>query len=541
MASAIGAALVAGALAVGVGADAKAWPSAKYQKDPVRFANEILGVELWSAQVEILEAIRDNARVAVCGGRKIGKDFTVAVAALWWYSSFHDARVFMTATTSRQVDGILFLEIRRLIQRAGRCVACRRADEEKVARREQPGPIPCAHSALITGRLGELARTGLKSSDFREITGFTAREAEAVAGISGAQMMCIVDEASGVDDEIHTALRGNMASGDCREVLISNPTRAKGFFFEAFHSKSDLYRRIQVSSESTPNVIAGRDVVKGLASRRWLDEQRADWGVDSPTYKIHVKGEFVLNEKGCLFSVHAIEMAEKRWHEVTGEGQLCIGIDPAGATGDGDESAFAARRGRKILSLHAKRGLTPEAHLIEALGLILRHRLIRDEVPCVIIDRDGQVGAQCYDAFRSHLREHEGDFELIGFRGSEKARRRDTYHLTRDELYAGLEDWFRDGAIPVDSKLERDLNAIRWGEPHAGRSKIISKELLRDSKELGRSPDRADAVALSVWRSSSADDPALTEATTTASTDSPDPEFAALDPYSGAGTWGRST
>src|SRR5690606_31880088 len=136
--------------------------------------------------------------------------------AHWFYGSFDDARVIMTSTTARQVDQILWREVKMLRARSGWCVACKRGNQ----RRREENPInpeliarPCQHSALIREVPGELARTGMKSADFREIVGFTAKEAEAVAGISGRNLLYIVDEASGVAQAIFEAIEGNRAGG----------------------------------------------------------------------------------------------------------------------------------------------------------------------------------------------------------------------------------------------------------------------------------------------------------------------------------------
>ena len=283
-------------------AEGEEWPSERWQTDPVGFAWTILGAELAPKQKEMLESIRDNPRTAVRGGRKIGKDFGVGVAALWWYASFADARAILTATTAHQIDSVLYREIRKLIGRSGTCFDCRR---EAFKRREKP-PQPCPHSTRLTGKVGEIARSGIKSPDMREIQGFTARDPEAMAGTSGTRILYVLDEASGIADEIHTAIRGNLAAGGGREVLISNPTRPIGFFFDAFHAKKDLYNRIHGSSEETPNVLEGREVFPGLAGREWVEEQRREWGVDSPLYQIHVLGNFCVNEQGAIFTVAAI-------------------------------------------------------------------------------------------------------------------------------------------------------------------------------------------------------------------------------------------
>jgi hypothetical protein len=507
----------------------RAWPAEKWQADPVGFATTILGVRLWSAQVEILESIRDHKRVAVAGGRKIGKDFALAVAALWWYASFPDARVFMTAVSAKQVRDILYREVRQRFAQSGRCAACREAKPD--------APAPCTHSAILTGKVGELPATGITAADFREIKGQTADAAEGLAGFSGARLLAIIDEASGYPDDLHVAIRGNLAASGCREVLISNPTRARGFFFDAFHKGTGLYKTIQVSSESSPNLVEGREVFPALASGEWIEDMKRDYGEESALYKIHVKGEFVLHEQGAIFPVHAIEEAVRRWQDTPAEGPLQVGVDPAGEGGKGDESGFAGRRGKKLVELVARRGLSPEGHVIEVLGIIAKHGQSTGERARVVVDREGETGAKVWGAFVAYV-QAQGDacpFDLVGVRSSERAVRQPlVYDRVRDELCAVLADWFRDGgAIPDDPKLAKELHVFKWTEHVSGRTKAIPKDKIRE--ELGRSPDRADAVSLACWGPQYAGATTQTAATEQVAPDpyesTPDRVF---DPYAGA-------
>ncbi len=468
------------------------FPSPRYQLDPVAFFREILGVEPWARQIEIIEAVRDHQRVAVSSGHKSGKSLSIAGLALWYFASFDDARAILSSTTSRQVDQILWRELKMLRARGGRCVECKAEDPD-----ERRIPRPCPHSALIDGEIGELARTGLRH-EFREIKGFTAREAEAVAGISGRHLLYLLDEASGIPDEIYEAVEGNRAGG-ARIVMFSNPTRTKGYFFDAFHSKSDFWETIKISSEESPNV-TGSASIPGLATPEWIAEKREEWGEDSPLYKVRVKGEFATREDGKIFSIHAIAEAEKRWHDTPSSGRLFIGLDPAGATGSGDESAFAVRRGLKLIELVTMRGLTEDGHLAHLLGILKRHGIPR-ETPVVVIDRDGPIGSELQLRLREYLERHRGavPFDLVSVRASDKAHRQpELYDRMRDELIANLESWMRDGgAIPEDVKLSGELHAVEWKEQVNGRLKVTPKDQLR--KELGRSPDRLDALALSCW------------------------------------------
>ena len=511
------------------------WPSKRFRVDPVLYFRRILGVEPWTRQIEIIEAVRDYPRVAVASGHKVSKSHTAGGLALWFYGSFDDAQVVMSSTTSRQVDQILWRQLRMLKARAGRCVECKAKDPD-----EREIPTPCPHSALIDGQMGQLARTGLKSRDFRVIYGFTAKEGEAVAGISGSNVLFIVDEASGVPQDIFDAIEGNRAGG-ARIVLFGNPTRNEGEHFDAFHAKADFYHSIRVSSEETPNVVRGRVVVPGLATREWVEEKKREWGEDSALYKIRVRGEHALAEEGRIFSVHAITEAEDRWDETPAEGRLYVGIDAAGESGTGDEAVFAPRRGRKLLELEAHRGLSAEAHLVHLLAMLDRHRLPR-ETPVVVLDGEGAVGAKVLGVFRAYLEEHKAapPFELAVIRASDGAVRQPrVYDRMRDELTANLEGWFRDeGAIVEDAKLAQELHVWEWEEQaRTGKLKLIpAKRQLRRKPPhgIGRSPDRYDALALSCWEPLALRDPGRVARKREA-----DEDDRPLDPYSAARTWRR--
>lgn len=482
------------------------WPSARYRDDPCAFAEEILGMQVWSKQREILEAIRDHKRVTVRSGHKVGKSNTAAIAALWFYCSFEDARVVFTSVTARQVDSILWREMAKIRSKAGTCLRCRTQAKQA----GKPAPKPCPHSSLIDGTLNTLARSGFRARDFREVVGFTAREAEAVAGISGANLLYLPDEASGIPDEIFSAMEGNRAGG-ARIAMFSNPTRTEGEFFLSHTDKAEkfdstgkkvggFYRSIHVSSEDTPNVIDGRDVIPGLATREWVDEKRAEWGEDSPLFKVRVRGEFVLNEDGKIFSVDAITQAEARWEDADARGRLFIGVDPAGPGGAGDESAFAIRRGQKVQRVVARRALTDDAHVVEIVGILEEERDPREPLAVVVIDREGPIGSRIYGLLQAYLARHPGAFVLVGVRASDRAvRAPKLYDRVRDELWANGAEWLRDGgAIPEDTRLAKELHAAEWIQQATGRLKVTPKSELRKMLD-GRSPDRADAVLLSLW------------------------------------------
>ena len=476
------------------------FPSTKWQHDPVGFMRNVLGVEPWMKQREILEAIRDHARVCVKSGHKVSKSHTAAGIALWFYCSFTDARVIMTSTTARQVDQILWRETRMMRARSGRCVDCKKEDPS--------GNIiksPCPHSAWIDGEMGELARTGLKSPDFREIVGFTAREAEAVAGISGKNLLYILDEASGIKPEIYEAIEGNRAGG-ARVVMFSNPTRTTGDFYDAFNEKKRFYSCHTISSEDTPNVQFGEDdprAIPGLATREWVEEKKEEWGEDSPLYLVRVKGLFAELDAVKIFPIHKITEAELRWQDAPTllSERLYIGFDPAGESAVGDESIWTPVRGYKQLSFIAERGMSAASLLVHTLGIVAELKYPR-EVPVVIVDVEGEIGYKVNNVFAAYLEPMEDPpFELVAMRSSDGAHRNPVlYDRQRDELCGNLLAWINDGgAIIEDAKLAKELLAMQWIEQEkTGKVKLVAKKELK--KTLKRSPDRYDSLALAVWR-----------------------------------------
>lgn len=506
------------------------FPCNDYAQKPVQFFQDVLGVQPWSRQIEIINLVRDHKRVAVRSGHKVSKSHTAAGIALWFYCSFPDARVVMTSSTSRQVDQILWRELRMMRARSGRCLACKTEDPEGLRI-----PRPCPHSALIDGEQGELARTGLKAPDFREIVGFTAKDAEGVAGISGRNLLYIVDEASGVGSDIFEAIEGNRAGG-ARIVMFGNPTRNEGEFFEAFYSKAGHYQTLTVSSEETPNAVEGRDVVPGLAGQEWIEEKRIEWGETSSMYQIRVKGKHALHEEGRIFSIHTITTAEQRWGDTPDAGRLFIGLDPAGESGTGDETVFSARRGMKQTFLRAHRGLNEEQHLNQLLVYVAQLKLPR-ETPVVVVDREGSIGSRLFNALRSYA-ETTRAFDVVGVRASDRAVRRPLiYDRMRDELAANLEQWFRDGgAILEDTKLAAELHIFEWRQAVNGRFKLTPKDQVK--RLIGRSPDRYDALALSCWEPLSLRElPAGAQQQVAARERTASNSAPVLDPYAGSDAW----
>ena len=97
----------------------KAKPSADgLPQDPVAFVKRVLREKPYDKQKDILTGVARSRRVSVVGCNGSGKDWAAARAVLWWVHSRSPAKVIVTGPTTRQVDDIVWNEIRAAYNRA---------------------------------------------------------------------------------------------------------------------------------------------------------------------------------------------------------------------------------------------------------------------------------------------------------------------------------------------------------------------------------------------------------------------------------------
>src|ERR1700722_17758945 len=192
-------------------------------QDPVLFGSQVLGVDLWAREVEIVQTIKSHRRTAVKACHGVGKTFTLAVGALWWLARYREGIVLTTSPTQRQVRTQLWSEIHRVVERA------------KI-------PYP------------KLKTTELKFRDDNNFAiGFSTNHAENFQGYHGKHILIVADEAPGIESGIWDAVAGTMAGGTVHIVMAGNPTMPAGAFFDAFTKERGLWNCFTISAFDTPN------------------------------------------------------------------------------------------------------------------------------------------------------------------------------------------------------------------------------------------------------------------------------------------------
>jgi hypothetical protein len=470
----------------------------RYQNDILGYVHERLRIDILLPHQEaillaIMEAVHGRARtrIAVRSGQKIGKTALVVMVSFWFYECFPDADIRMCAAIQEQTKGVLWKEIQKTLRRARRVDGSDKSDE-----------------SIIPGRLAASPFGGFVSPDgSREIKGISGREVEALAGVSG-NLLFIVDEASHLPQDKAEAFLGNLMGGGVI-VWISNPTRAEGPFYEAFHKNAHLWQTFHVNSLDVARWAVEKKLrIPGIANQDTVDDAAEMFKDESVFWTVRVLGEFVRNEHGRAIPMFWIDEAKARHGLTRGEGPLSVGWDPAGPGADGDSHGFAVVRGEECIAIYRRRGLSDEEAIAFAYSLGDVHGKPGETVRYVV--DQGGVGEKFVrrmkqDAEHRMTREREKpQFEVVGVHSASKTVRDWRKHeMVRDELVADLAEWMKTGAIPADELLEAELYAPTWETKvvsvHGQRVEVLSstrKSVLRE--KLERSPDSFDALALAV-------------------------------------------
>ena len=423
----------------------------------MRFAADTLGVSLWNKQKEVLRAVERERRVAVKSGNGLGKDFTAAVAVLWYVHAHDPAVVLSTAPTFRQVRHVLWRQIHRLYRNAADTLG------------------------------GRMLDTRWEVAEDRYAMGLSASDADQFQGFHCENMLVVVDEAEGVAEPIYEAVEAVMTSAHPTLLLIGNPTTTSGGFHRAFHRESGIYETITMSALESPNVEQGRIVIPGLTTAEWVEERRALWGENSEMFRARVMGEFPDRGEDNLIAISDIDDATYPPGEVPaatgGYEPVILGVDVArfGV----DRSVIMVRRGDVVVDVRVFHGFANTA----VAGAVIA--AVRDRSPRQITVDETGLGSGVVDILR------EQGQPVYGFNGSAAPLREEVICANlRAEGYWTLARRFREHSIriPRDAELIAELASLRYRYNSRGKVLMESKESMKN-RGLP-SPDKADALML---------------------------------------------
>ena len=437
-----------------------------YQKNPVLFAQEVCKFSPDPWQRDVMMDIASHPRVSVRSGHGVGKTGTEAVTVLWFLTCFKYPKVICTAPTLQQLHDVLWSEIDKW-------------------RSKSP----------LLQELLEWTKTYVYMKGYGKrwfAVAKTASAPENMQGFHEDNMLFVVDEASGIEESIMEAILATLSGGNNKLLMCANPTRTTGTFYDSHHLNRALYRCHRVSS---------------LDSSRTNKENIAafikKYGAESNVVKVRVYGDFPTQEDDVFMPLPLVEAAVGR--ELADEeiGKITLGIDVA-RYGD-DETIIAQNVGGRI-------SLPVIAHgqnLMRTVGdiVIVYRKVLKDHpgykgVVTAYIDDTG-LGGGVTDRLQEVKRE-EGLHRLeivpinFGMRPPQDGSELKYADITTF-MWANIKELMEAKQLSLenDEELVAQRTVRKYSITSSGR---ITLERKKDMKSRGiKSPDRADAVALSCY------------------------------------------
>lgn len=429
----------------------------KVERDNTKF---VKGKHITWQQDDILEAVekainnKSFRRIAVKSGHGIGKSTTLAWLILWFLLCYLDAQIPCTAPTENQMYDVLWKEIAKWL---------------KLMPEQIQGLYEWTNTYI---RIKERPETWFARAK-------TARKEapEALAGVHGDYVMFVIDEGSGVPEEIFNTAEGALTNKDILVIMISNPTRLIGYFYEAFHKDGKNWQQLSFDSSESP--VVDTEFVQRICEKH---------GQNSDEYAIRVKGQFPseegIDEKGFvnLFTADEIKFTQDKNFI-----QTRMGIDPSGE--GQDETAWAVRDEFKGGIVGTERTSNPKSIAEKTLTLMEKYG---SQAKNTTVDNFG-VGANVSQEIALTPFAYKVNGVNVGEKGKDEL-----YLNLRAEAYYSIKSWFRKGGSLVENednkKLKDELLTVKFKRNLQGKIQIMSK--LEMQKQGIASPNKADAFML---------------------------------------------
>jgi hypothetical protein len=432
----------------------------KYRNDPVGFVRNVLNLEPQEWQKQFLQHVADPAKrqVAVKAGHGVGKSSATAWACAWHMVCRYPQKAVITAPTSAQLFDALFAELKATILR-----------------------LPPALQELFNVTSDRISLKAAPDESFISARTARAESPEALQGVHSKHVLLIADEASGVPEAVFEAGLGSMSGEHATTILLGNPTRSAGFFFNAFNSGDPRWTLMTVSCMDSP-----------LVSPDFVEQIRSTYGDNSNAFRVRVLGLFPRADDDTVIPLYMVEDAQKRDIEVAPNEPEVWGLDVA-RFGD-DRSVLVKRKGKVVPTPPT---VWKNKDLMQLSGLVKAEYDTAAQKPVeILIDSIG-LGSGVVDRLR------ELNLPARGINVSESPAMKNGYVNLRAELWFKTKAWFeslqvkipKESNYGVGDSLTADLCAVKYDVKDSnGRIQIESKADMK--KRLRRSSDLADALCL---------------------------------------------
>lgn len=446
-----------------------------YYDNPVAFLEDLLQMKCDDWQDEVAADVAAYPKVAVKSGQGVGKTALEAGLIIWFIVCRPYSKVIATAPTMQQLYDVLWAEIAKWL------------DSSMV-------------KELLTWTKTKVYMTGDSERWFA--TAKTATKPENMQGFHEDHMLVVVDEASGVADPIMEAILGTLTGEDNKLLLMGNPNRIEGVFYDAFNKDRDKYRTHTVSSRNS-----------GRTSKDNIAMLESKYGKDSDVCRVRIDGQFPKGALDSFISLETVELAcdrenRIRQSDLESAGTLHVGVDVA-RFGD-DKTVITPRISAKVCEFRKY----SKKDTMETAGNVIRcckdyMNRFRHVKKCMIKVDDSGVGGGVTDRLKEVIREEKLPYTVIPVNNGDSAS--DGYYFNLGSQIWGnikelLESNFSNNLqgkqdvqieLPYDEEMIKQLSVRKYHITSKGKIQLESKE---DMKKRGLgSPDTADSLSLAFY------------------------------------------
>ena len=445
-----------------------------YRQDINLFAKELFNFEPDDWQKETFQQFPKTKRMSIKSGQGVGKTAATAIIVMWFLLCFSYARIVATAPTRQQLYEVLWAEIAKWL------------NKNKML------------ADIIHWKATKVEMMGYKEVWFA--TAKAATKPENMQGYHADNMLFVVDEASGVADEIIETIQGTLSGQNNRLLMLGNPTKASGEFYLSHTKNRKLYTCLTVNSETCKRT--NKENIKAIAAK---------YGKDSNVYRVRVLGEFPTQDDDVFIPLSWLEKSIMTDFDSKAKVMsIDIGCDVA-RFGD-DKTAIGYKINNKCCYHKKYNGKDTMRTVHEIVTLIkkLKSKYRYNGFLPVKVD-DGGVGGGVVDRLNEIVKEKPQDFlnvKIISIHFGMPVKHKYYYDTTTCMMA-----YIRDAICPVDDNgnpkptelilpndadLIAQLSCRKYNFYSSGsKQKVESK---KDMKARGLpSPDEADCMLLCCW------------------------------------------
>jgi hypothetical protein len=429
----------------------------EWHNDPVLFVREVLRAEPDAWQARVLRAAVTHQRMAESCSKGPGKTTADVWRVLWYIATRPHARIAVTSGSEKQLFDTLWPELSKWFSRSFLLTSWFELGKTRLSHRQAPETWWC--SARSWSRSAEEHTAG-----------------DSLAGLHERYAMIVLDEAAQMPESLLVTAEAVLATGpETRLIVSGNPTSTTGALYRAAVTDNEHWFVTHVSGDPDDPERSSR------ISIDWARSMIERYGRESPYVEVSVLGRFPTSELYTLVSREQVLAAMGRVipESVTQGFAIVLGVDVAryGL----DATVFCLRQGLRVLEIQMHRGLN-NMEVAERVCSLIESRQVDETFTDAgagsgVIDRCRQLGFAVQE---------------VPFAGSPRDRR---FANKRAEMFWDLAEWVKNyGSLQgASAELVEELAAFSYCYKR-DRMQVVDKEEVRAM--LGRSPDQADALAL---------------------------------------------